>query len=264
MTLIEMLISVTLTLMIVFAVVQIFELLGDTVALGRATIEMSGQLQAVSSRMQRDIDEVTCPLTPPVDPGGSVGYLQYVEGPQNDSDGLTSVGQGLFATNRDVDSNGSIDVLAVQGDRDDFLALTIRSSAKPFKGTMWYPSAPGSTVPVQINVESQVAEVVWWVATLDSGADALRSRLLLRRVLLVQPTPADAFAQTTTGLSYGEVVTPWRYNVASFLSTDVSATDDPGLPSPLSLGVNTLSDLSSPANRALGLTSNSSRLGSSR
>ncbi len=217
---------------------------------------MSGQMQAVSNRIQRDIDHTTCPLTPPVDPDWGAGYLQYIEGPQSDSDGLALVGQGQFATNLDVDNNGAADALAAQGDRDDVLALTIKSSGEPFKGTMWFPVTP--SVPVLINIESQTAEVVWWVATYDANnngvADPLESRMLLRRVLLVQPTPADAFAQTTTGLTYGQVVTPWRYNVASFLDTDASAIDDPGLPAPLALGVNTLSDLSSPLNRALGLT----------
>ena len=54
-TLIEMLISVTLTLLIMFAVVRVFELMGSGLREGRATIEMAGQLRSVAHRLQQDL-----------------------------------------------------------------------------------------------------------------------------------------------------------------------------------------------------------------
>ncbi len=185
-TLIEMLISVTLTLLIVFAVVQIFQYLGETVAIGRATIEMSGQLRTVSNRLQADIDSLTCPVKTWIEPAMGAGYFYYREGPPpgNDYDPTASTPQQPM--NRTLtDLEGMIDWSTGQarspalpiGDQDDILAMTIRSRDEPFR------SDTGFT--------SQVAEVVWWVAALDTdGSGNLTDadvRYLLRRVFLVLP-----------------------------------------------------------------------------
>ena len=167
-TLIEMLISVTLTLLIVFAVVQIFQFLGDTVAIGRATIEMSGQLRTVTNRLQQDLDNVTCAVKPWTDSEGGAGYFMYAEGPLRDNSYLRDVDtDGVFDQ-----TDGTLVLPTFLGDQDDVLAFTIRSSGKPFKGFN------GGAV-----IESQVAEVVWWLATMPDG-----SRALLRRVFLILPS----------------------------------------------------------------------------
>ena len=67
MTLIEMLVAMTITLMIVFAMVRLFQSLGDSITVGRAAIERSGQLRNVLDRFQHDLDRLTVRATPPVD-----------------------------------------------------------------------------------------------------------------------------------------------------------------------------------------------------
>ena len=75
-----MLVSVTITLLVVFAIVQVFDLLGETMAKGRATIEMAGNLRSVANRLQADLDNLTCPVQPWIDPAAGLGYFKYIEG----------------------------------------------------------------------------------------------------------------------------------------------------------------------------------------
>ena len=221
-TLIEMLISVTLTLLIVFAVVQIFELLGDTVALGRATIEMSGQLRTVSNHLQQDLDNITCAMRPPNDPASGGGYFLYFEGPGNDARNLT-----------DSNGDGEWNERAQFGDTDDMLAMTVRSTGKPFSGRVWI-----GTPPTLQWVESPVAEVVWWVATLDQPPDY--PRVLLRRTFLVAPwLDASTIYDPRTVDANGNPT-------EAFFKTEVALHEQNGV-----LVASSLSDLTTPGKRCL-------------
>ena len=65
-TLIEVLVAVTLTLMMMAAVVQIFALVGRSINKSRSTLEMSEQLRATVNRLRLDLEGVTAselPLT---------------------------------------------------------------------------------------------------------------------------------------------------------------------------------------------------------
>ncbi len=202
-TLVEMLISVTLTLLIVFAVVQIFQYLGETVAIGRATIEMSGQLRTVSNRLQSDIDSLTCPAQTWIDPAMGAGYFRYQEGPAPGNDYPTGNNPPTNRTRTDLEGMVVTDpsdprqyelreIALPIGDQDDVLAMTIRSRGEPFR------SDAGLT--------SQVAEVVWWMAAVDTdGSGNLTDndvRYLLRRVFLVLPGTAAAGLGPNAGISY--------------------------------------------------------------
>ena len=245
-TLVEMLVSVTLTLLLVLAVVQIFQALGDTISSGRATIEISGQLRNVASNLQDHLDTVTSPMTPPVKAESGAGYFYYEEGPANDASLLVD-GTSSTASDGEWDSN----LLTHYGDVDDILAMTIKSKGKPFKGKVWVQNTNLGTFR-QFTVESDVAEVVWWVATLDvdsSGtADPNEPRMLLRRTFLVLPTlnlPADRVLIDPQILV--DVGGPVNVPTAAFWSTDLS------LRKPINdvnLRLNTLSDLSDPRSRS--------------
>ena len=67
-TLVEMMISVALSLMVVFAVVRVFETLGNSVTDGRATIELSGSLRTAAQLLQDDLNGVTVTSLPPRSP----------------------------------------------------------------------------------------------------------------------------------------------------------------------------------------------------
>jgi len=141
-TIVEMLVSLALTMILLFAIVQMFGMLGDTVGLGRATIEMSAQMRSSLDRLQKDLNMVTVDTLPWAKPGAGGGYFEYIEGPQVDPASLNPQSQ-------------------VDGDLDDVLAFTVASQGEPFVATVTYLDAAGK--PVTEVLSSQVAEIIWFV-----------------------------------------------------------------------------------------------------
>ena len=84
-TLVEMMVSVALTLMVVFALVRVFEALGGNVTTGRATIEMSANLRSAAQLLRSDLAGLTVTTLPPRTPEQGEGYLEIVDGPGTDS-----------------------------------------------------------------------------------------------------------------------------------------------------------------------------------
>ena len=191
-TLIEMLVSVTLTQMIVFALVSVFDLIGNSVTDSRAIIELSGNLRGAANRLQQDLAGLTVTTLPPRDPSHGEGYLEIVDGPHTDrqhyvftTDGTSSyadlasdfvdpVGDGFV--------EGPVSFDTSVGDTDDVLAFTARSQGEPFIGQVSHPGVR-LVDPINTNqewsaldsnrdgipdlatrsLESQVAEVIWWL-----------------------------------------------------------------------------------------------------
>ncbi len=113
------------TLIMMGAVVSVFDMLGTGVAGSRATIEMSDRLRNARNLLQTDLEGLTCPTLPPIRPEANAGYFEYVEG----GGGEPNSGNA--------------------GDRNDVLRFTITSTTEPFV------DGAGNT--------SQTAEVVWFV-----------------------------------------------------------------------------------------------------
>src|SRR5436190_9438946 len=67
-TVLELLVSLVVTLIMMGAVVTIFGLIGDNVSGARATIEMSERLRAAKNLLQRDLAGVTATMMPPLRP----------------------------------------------------------------------------------------------------------------------------------------------------------------------------------------------------
>jgi prepilin-type N-terminal cleavage/methylation domain-containing protein len=171
-TLIEMMVVVAVTLIFMLALTRVFSILGDSVNSGRSMIELNGNIRSISQRIQRDLNGVTVPLDPPIDLSRGAGYFEYLEGPASDKDinkdGITDATRPSFAN---FDTR--------LGDRDDVLMFTARSEGAPFVGRI-----PGGTI------ESQVAEIIYWLAAVDLNGDNVAQANewnLYRRVLLVQP-----------------------------------------------------------------------------
>ena len=156
-TLIELMIAVTLTLVIIAVMVRAFKLTSDEIGVGRARMDMHNQLRTVTETLRRDFQMATCLPRPRGLNDERTGYFEYVEGGEYDRNHL--------AVNFD----------SFLGDHDDVLALTIRSDEKPFRGR--YNGG---------FVESNLAEVVWFVV--HTGADDYSGQFrLYRRVLLIRP-----------------------------------------------------------------------------
>lgn len=83
-TIVEMLVAMSITLLIMAAVVTVFANISSSVTRRRATIEMSSALRNVRETLARDLAGATCPAVPWQRPESNHGYLEIIEGPQND------------------------------------------------------------------------------------------------------------------------------------------------------------------------------------
>jgi hypothetical protein len=79
-----MLVAMAITLLIMAAVVTVFANVSSSVTRRRATIEMSSALRNVRETLARDLAGATCPAVPWQRPESNVGYIEIIEGPQND------------------------------------------------------------------------------------------------------------------------------------------------------------------------------------
>lgn len=183
-TLVEMMVSVGLSLMVVFALVRVFEMLGSNVTDGRATIEMSGNLRTACDLLRQDLQGLTTTTLPPRSPGQDAGYFEVSDGVGTDTQhtamdrngNVQAVNLSVLPTNDDgfLIAAASPDGLPYDssvGDLDDMLAFTSRRANEPFTGLISDPrildvnnnpmiSVPGSA-PTQL-IEAQEAEIIWW------------------------------------------------------------------------------------------------------
>lgn len=175
-TLVEMLVTMAVSIILVFALAQAYAVFGRILAEGRAAIELSGSMRSVAHQLQRDLDHVTVPVRPWTDEGGAQGYFEYIEGPATDRDPvLPSLVDATSETSR-------------FGDTDDILAFTTQNATAPFVGVV------GGN-----RLQSSHAEVIWWCQeSIDGfGFDIYRRTLLIRPDLAVLDT--GTFRNTQTG-----------------------------------------------------------------
>lgn len=176
-TLVELLVAMTVTLILIFALAQAFAVVGESVAKGRASIEMTGNLRMVANRLQRDLQGITVPVRPVADDGVAPGYFEIMDGPSVDKDS-------------DADGTNNVDPSTsdtTYGDWDDVLAFTTRNAEAPFFGTAYESASPHGVETYQ----STLAEVVWWIQYQDSDNNGVRDAgetyLIYRRAMLIRP-----------------------------------------------------------------------------
>lgn len=242
-TLIEMMIAMIITLMMVFAMVEVFRRIGDATTDGRAIIEMLGQIRSARHRLESDLQACTVPLQPWTDSNSHPGYFELIEGIGSD----TAPTQFIYGTSGLQNFVISpTDTLAVSsqsifGDVDDVLMFTARNDLTPFRGRY----NGGTTI-----IESNLAEIIWWSELNDVNGngtwDAGETFVIRRRVLLIRPDLNDG----TTGFVPG---TMGATDVKSYLqNNDVSVhlTND-GMNN--QLRANSLEELSLRQNRTAHL-----------
>jgi type II secretory pathway pseudopilin PulG len=170
-TLIEMLVSMTITLIMIFAIVGVFGRMGDGVNQARSLIEMAGQMRQANYLLQQDFDGLTVRTLPWARADSGPGYIEYLEGPRVDN----------YASNPN-DPEWALDGVPQENhfDNDDVLMMTVRSKGEPFVA-MWDGKL----------IESHVAEVVWFVHYLDVNEndeqDPNEPMALFRRVFPIAP-----------------------------------------------------------------------------
>jgi len=189
-TLVELMVALSISTLMLGGVIMLFANVTNTVSSSRATIEMSDRLRFARNRLQNDLAGHTVTTIPPRRPEDGEGYLEIVEGPNNDSYSYLPFTNSSGQT---IDYDGSSGTTtycnSIMGDADDVLMLTVRSQGEPFVGNM------NGTM-----IESNTAEVIWFAVpngrTLPAdpkyapvkGCQSVQLYTLYRRALLVSPT----------------------------------------------------------------------------
>jgi Tfp pilus assembly protein FimT len=239
-TLVELLVTTVVTLILILAVSQTFALIGETVATGRATIEIAGSLRAVANRLQEDLDGVTVSVRPWTAEGAGQGYFLVYDGPSTDKAwNATGPFHQLHA-----DVVASTDT--IYGDIDDVVAFTARSTSTPFIGR----DLDGNVI------QARTAEIIWWIQYQDlneNGMMDLSEPLTIhRRVLLIRPDlPSTASAWTGT-LTDSATQTAGEQLSAMLNDMDISARvnwQNNGGSIDYIITANSLADLTRPENR---------------
>lgn len=215
-TLVELLIAMAITVVIVYAMAQVFAMIGDNVKDARAVLEMNGQLRTAALRLELDLDGLTVPVRPWPKASSALGYFEYHEGPGRDfnpfPDGANFLNQSAPGDPFIIPGTGPVSkaplVMAntTLGDLDDVLAFTARAAGEPFRGQIAYGlRAPNLANPNEadgrlvvdpsiagpIVLESSLAEIIWWTTLEDLNDNGVFEEgehvTLHRRALLIRP-----------------------------------------------------------------------------
>jgi prepilin-type N-terminal cleavage/methylation domain-containing protein len=163
MTLVEMLVAVTATLVLMAAVAQAFGVFGVAISGSRATLDLDARMRTAAWRLRSDLGGVTARLVPPLAPESGEGYFEIIEGVATDADAAHNTPVG-------------------PADHDDVLLFTTRSTDAPFIGRQ--PTDTKDTDQLIDNFESTQAEVAWF-ARATPGTSNPVTYTLYRRQLLV-------------------------------------------------------------------------------
>jgi prepilin-type N-terminal cleavage/methylation domain-containing protein len=239
-TLVELLVASTIGLIVMASLATLLGLFSRTASSTQAVIDVTHRLRVVGDRLRKDLAGVTCKVAPPVAPESDSGYFEIIEGPIQDAVTIDAANNAITKTSTD-------------GDTDDGLLLTTRSTGEPFTGKYGDET-----------IQSQTAEVAWFV----SNGNLYRRQLLVAPYVPRLPFNLD---ETKTGVNdfnmNGRVDVHWNWlalpTIANptiknpevysledlYLFCDLSVRRDI-VPGPLNAFIpNTLGDLTKPINR---------------
>jgi prepilin-type N-terminal cleavage/methylation domain-containing protein len=197
MTLVEMLVAVTATLVLMTAVAQIFGIFGDTISGSRAVLDLDGRMRNVAWRLRSDLAGATARTLPPLASDAGEGYFEIIEGPATDADAAAGATVG-------------------QADHDDAILLTTRNTDVPFIGRA--PTLSGTTIQGQSDTfESTVAEVAWF-ARPTPNSNPTTYTLYRRQLLVMGYVGADPFHSnpgSNNSLAWSDAGSSWSdyYNL---------------------------------------------------
>ncbi|MEQ1828973.1 MAG: hypothetical protein ABL921_23625 [Pirellula sp.] len=191
-TIIEVMIATTITLLMMLALAQGFKAMSDTVSEGRSKLTLNDELRSLSALLRSDLEGRTTNSESPQSYLTSEGYFKYYDGPLSDSSAT------LFNYTPALDSTVEQRLTASRwGDVDDILMFTAK--AKPgqvFRGKIplalmlidkindqaamganWAPDAnntPGfagweAAWRTDVTISSEYAEIVWFMMPLNEN-----------------------------------------------------------------------------------------------
>lgn len=133
-TLVELLWSMTLSLIVMAAVASLFGVFSRSLTQAQAAADLAARMRTGAWRLRQDLSGVTVDLMPPARPEAESGYFEYFEGWRKDAHAVHGRGGQMLVA-----------------DVDDVLMFTTRSEGQPFVGRYG-----GQTI------ESPVTEVAWF------------------------------------------------------------------------------------------------------
>jgi len=213
MTLVEMLVAMTATLILMGAVTQIFAVFGTAVSNSQSILDTDNRIRVVAWKLRQDLAGATARLLPPLAPSSGEGYFEIIEGPVTDAAAAAAGTVG-------------------PADCDDVLLFTTRSNADPFIGR--------SGTSMTTSLQSPVAEVAWF-ARLSGTTAGVPVYTLYRRQLLVV-----GYVGTGTGSTAFSIANQNSVSFSAFSSQWSTFYDTYDLSTRLENGVcypNTLADL---------------------
>lgn len=186
-TLIEVMLAMTLSLVMMLALAATFKLVGDRITKSQSDLDLSGNIREIAATLRQEMRRSTLGgnLNPPVSDGS--GYLVYHEGPMT-SQTASQVSLGLLETElqqrinaQELTQGQANEILSSTdyfqfnryGDLDDYLAFTANAANdSPFMGYI-----PYGVLAAKIFAEGR-AKNPGFVLNMPSGpyteADALR------------------------------------------------------------------------------------------
>jgi hypothetical protein len=215
-TLIEVLIALTMTLIVLGAMMTAFQVVSKRMQSGRAVIEVSNRLRSVETILRSDLEGITVEARPYLN-NLPPGFLQIIEGPRRDGDRLRA---NDFAN-------------SAMGDIDDVISMTVQSN-RMFRGRLQNG----------LTIESPLAEVVWfttWNRDIPQPG-FLESVDLRRRLLLILPRSFPGYPVLGQSLN-------WQGVREFFRNNDVSARIEAVNQNQFNIIANTLEDLAVRKNR---------------
>ena len=187
-TLVEVLVALVVTLILLGAMSKAFQYASNEMRKSRSIINLSNSLRLVELRLRRDLELLT--IEPKIFHDSTVepkGYFEIVDGPRVDYNVIDEAPANLIGLASDPINYDN----TILGDYDDFIAGTIKSDGKPFRGLAL--DVTGN----EIVIESQLAEVVWFAVCGDRTDAGATTRVgefepgepsrLYRRQLLIRP-----------------------------------------------------------------------------
>ncbi len=192
-TLIEVLIATTITLLMMLALAQGFKTLSQTISEGRSMLTLSDQLRGLSALLRSDLEGCTTTSDTPQSVLAAAGYFKYYDGPISDATATlfnhlpapTTVENRLSASR--------------WGDIDDILMCTVKARPgqvfrgkvpwalliidrmnyeryeKPIPDPSWNPTS--ANIPdwvswadawsKDVTISSEYAEIVWFMLPLN-------------------------------------------------------------------------------------------------
>ena len=148
-TLIEIMIALTMTLIVLGAMMQAFQYASGQMQMGRATMEMANRLRSAEELLRSDLSNLTVEPRPYTETTNPNGYLEIVDGAMRDKTNAAGINSYL-------------------GDVDDVIAMTVRSDGQFFRGR----HIPDNTTNSKV-IESSIAEIMWYTTFVDRNADQL-------------------------------------------------------------------------------------------